>query len=130
MHASCEEISTPSFSLSPRGTSGERAGERGFLNFPAINFPASFSVAVFRAAMHPGRVFSTRTFSFRSGAQSVSALDDGLFEDPLVLPSRPAPTMRREKSAAMMPEPRPDTFAITVRKFQGIKRRTGEKLKC
>ncbi len=39
-------------SLSSRGTSGERAGERGFLNFPAINFPARFSAAVFRTVFY------------------------------------------------------------------------------
>src|SRR5438034_1081079 len=47
-----EEIFVPPFSLSSRGTSGERAAERGCLHLPAINFPASFSVAVFPLRVH------------------------------------------------------------------------------
>jgi len=37
--------------------------------------------------------------------------------------------MRRKKSAAMLPEPGPDAFAIRVRQFQGIQRSARKELK-
>jgi hypothetical protein len=40
-----------------------------------------------------------------------------------------AMAMRREKSAAISPEPRPDLLAVGLRQAQTIERGAGEKLK-
>src|ERR1035437_10085376 len=52
-----------------------------------------------------------------------------LFQRPLVASVSVTVTVRREEAAAMLPEPRPDAFAIRLRQLQLVQRRAGEELK-
>src|ERR1017187_7669550 len=53
----------------------------------------------------------------------------GLFECPVVAPVGMAMAVRREKSAAMPPEPRPDLFPVGLRQLQTVECGAGEELK-
>ena len=66
----------------------------------------------------------------RACSDSLTWSDDWnrLFQCPFVSPVGMAMAMRREKSAAMPPEPRPDLFPVGLRQLQTVERRAGEKL--
>ena len=51
------------------------------------------------------------------------------FERPVIAPVGVAMAMRREKSAAMPPKPRPDLLAVGLRQVQTLERGAGEELK-